>query len=256
MRESRTCLPSLKRGGGTPRKATTCPIGVVEARDVLSVVVSGQYRDGVREVRLASRPFKEKQKTRGSHPASSARGCGAEAVPRTTHPRRRARLNLRTWPVGLQEGCWPFKPDGRGSNPLRATGFRDGTLYNSIVATEVELAYIAGLFDGEGSVFRTSVKSSKNQKRYPRLTAQIAQNDRRVLDWIRETLGYGAVYEKGLSVAGNMGHNFRTTHRTARMFLIEIQPYLRVKAELVGTLLEDNSTEIPQVVSAGTHGGL
>ena len=51
--------------------------------------------------------------------------------------------------------------------------------------SEAQLAYIAGLFDGEGSVGIYYTKSSKSGKKYPKLMARISNNNPTVLEWIK-----------------------------------------------------------------------
>ena len=59
--------------------------------------------------------------------------------------------------------------------------------------TEVQLAYVAGLFDGEGHCRIVTAKASKNGQRYYRAQASISNTDRRCLDYVKECLGFGWV---------------------------------------------------------------
>ena len=91
------------------------------------------------------------------------------------------------------------------------------------------MAYIAGFFDGEGSASFVWSKA-KNGKRYGKLFAKIAQNDRRILDWVRRVLGYGAVYaDKPRYKSKTVTHHFVVQSEKARLFLDLVLPYLRVK---------------------------
>jgi hypothetical protein len=91
------------------------------------------------------------------------------------------------------------------------------------------IVYIAGFFDGEGSVTLTRPRASKNGKRYLKLRVRIAQKSRSVLYWIRRTLGMGCVVvdrdrrsKKGCS-------HYCLADRQAERFLDLMLPYLRVK---------------------------
>lgn len=108
--------------------------------------------------------------------------------------------------------------------------------------TENDLAYVAGFFDGEGCATIRMVKAG-NGKRYPRVEARISQNNREVLDWIKESFGFGGVYEKGLSVAGNMGYTYNAMHKSGRIFLTAIEPYLKVKKAHVTNILDQCGRE-------------
>jgi len=60
-----------------------------------------------------------------------------------------------------------------------------------------EVAYIAGLFDGEGCVqYKQHLTNKrKNGKRYKtwRVTLEMSMTDKPVIDWVHQTLGVGTV---------------------------------------------------------------
>ena len=97
--------------------------------------------------------------------------------------------------------------------------------------SESDRAYIAGLFDGEGSVSFTFKKAAKNGKRYGKIYARISNTNKAVLDWVKVTSGLGYVVGKG--VAQREGHkpcyDFVVAYEQARKFLVLIRPYLRIK---------------------------
>lgn len=107
--------------------------------------------------------------------------------------------------------------------------------------------YYAGFFDGEGSVFEASYKDRHGKLR-TRLTATVTQVDRRVLDRLKEILGCGNVYEKydGRSVAKNwqICHQITLSDRSARQFLVWIEPYLFVKKDKVTEILDRHGRDI------------
>jgi len=114
--------------------------------------------------------------------------------------------------------------------------------------TKSEIAYIAGLFDGEGDVGIYPYKATKNGKVYPKLTARIHNTDRRALEWVRQKLGYGLVCQdrKGIKKTGNparkQSYVFIVAHRKARMFLPLVHPHLIIKKEKVEqVLIKDNN---------------
>jgi hypothetical protein len=90
---------------------------------------------------------------------------------------------------------------------------------------EVERAYLAGLLDADGAIMATIERHSEKKFRYRvRVTIQITQHDRKILDWIVRNLKCGYV------------HKNRTTfdwlirnQRTAKEVLILLLPYLKVK---------------------------
>ena len=66
--------------------------------------------------------------------------------------------------------------------------------------TNEQAAYIAGLFDGEGSItYKQYMRKRKHQKKaYPTwsIRMEIAMTDRSALTWMHEFLKIGTVSEK------------------------------------------------------------
>ena len=70
---------------------------------------------------------------------------------------------------------------------------------------ECDRAYIAGLFDGEGSIhFKRGIEKKKKHKGKPgyrlsnslRLSMEITMTDKSVLMWVHEVLGVGTLTDK------------------------------------------------------------
>lgn len=109
-----------------------------------------------------------------------------------------------------------LKKTGKKLDPASITGF----------TSELDRAYAAGFFDGEGHVnFR------------PYIHVQIGQKDDRPLKWLQSAFeGNIYVYKneqnKGFSQWSIVGTR-------AQVFLMQIQPYLRVKDLQVKNALEN-----------------
>ena len=88
---------------------------------------------------------------------------------------------------------------------------------------DVDAAYIAGLFDGEGCVSYKQYmrKRSHNKKPYPtwQIRLEIAMTDRSILVWLNEILGVGTVGEKKYKSRYALGWKkqwrWRCSHRDA-----------------------------------------
>ena len=105
------------------------------------------------------------------------------------------------------------------------------------------LAYIAGLFDGEGSINitrRPERKKKHKGKGYRisnsmRISMEIAMTDKSVLIWLHEVLGVGTVTDKprkGLRKNGTkylMQYRWRCTFRDAYYVCCLIWPYAHTK---------------------------
>jgi hypothetical protein len=83
--------------------------------------------------------------------------------------------------------------------------------------TDVEWAYIAGIFDGEGSFYISNNAQSR---------VQIDQNDCRLLEWITETLGGGGISKP---VERRASRWTLSPQRAVFEFLCGVLPYLIVK---------------------------
>ena len=104
--------------------------------------------------------------------------------------------------------------------------------------TPEDKAYIAGLFDGEGSVSFFWPRAHKNGKRYGKLFLRISQNDRRVLDWVRTVTGVGSIHARKRIARCKLQHDYAASNEAARILLSAIRPYLKVKGERVDEKLE------------------
>ena len=104
-----------------------------------------------------------------------------------------------------------------------------------------QLAYMAGLFDGEGSVDYTKrFHKRKNKPRaywYQCITCEMAMTDKPVMVWFHENtqLGVLRLLIKSKQAGGKPHHKdqwrWRTSHRDAYKFAKLIIPYARVKRE-------------------------
>ena len=109
--------------------------------------------------------------------------------------------------------------------------------------TEAELAYVAGLFDGEGHCRIVTAKASKNGQRYYRAHAAIYNTDRRCLDYVKECLGIGWVGINSRASTHKTRHHkkdcfkWAISNRKCLEFLRLIRPYVKVKCEQIDAVL-------------------
>ena len=116
---------------------------------------------------------------------------------------------------------------------------------------ESNIAYIAGLFDGEGSIqYKQYMRKRKhNKKAYPTwsIKMEVAMTDRSVLIWMCEVLGVGTLIDKprkGLRKNGTkylMQYRWRCTFRDAYYVCCLIYPYSITKLEKVKQILDHYS---------------
>ena len=118
--------------------------------------------------------------------------------------------------------------------------------------TSENAAYIAGLFDGEGSIYfakRPEKKKKHNGKGYrtsmsQRISMEITMTDRSVLQWVHEVLGVGTLVKKprkGLRKDGTkylMQWKWRCTFRDAHFVCSVIWPWSHTKLPKIQQILE------------------
>tara|TARA_R100001443_G_scaffold70521_1_gene78820 strand:+ start:639 stop:1109 length:471 start_codon:yes stop_codon:yes gene_type:complete len=120
-----------------------------------------------------------------------------------------------------------------------------------------DIAYIAGLFDGEGSIYfarRKEKKKKHNGKGYrysmsQRISMEITMTDENVIRWVHEVLAVGTVVRKprkGLRKDGTkylMQYKWRCTFRDAYQVCRLIWPWSKTKLEKVEKIIDHYSPD-------------
>ena len=121
---------------------------------------------------------------------------------------------------------------------------------------QTDLAYIAGLFDGEGSInFTRRPEKKKKHNGKPgyrisnsmRISMEIAMTDQSVLIWLHEVLGVGTLIDKprkGLRKNGTkylMQYRWRCTFRDAYYVCLLIWPWSHTKLPKIQKIIEHYS---------------
>ena len=117
--------------------------------------------------------------------------------------------------------------------------------------SDTDKAYIAGLFDGEGSIDFTKRKEKKKSGTYNcmRISMEISMTDRSVLLWLHEVLGCGTLTNKprkGKRVDGTkylMQYRWRCTFRDAYYVCLLIWPWAHTKLPKIQQIIEHYTTE-------------
>ena len=122
----------------------------------------------------------------------------------------------------------------------------------SHVMSEVDMAYIAGLFDGEGSIyFKRGVEKKKKHKgkgyrlsNSMRISMEITMTDKSVLVWVHEVLGVGTLRPKRVKGKRKDGtpylkqYKWRCTFRDAYQVCLLIWPFAHVKLDKIQQIIE------------------
>jgi hypothetical protein len=101
-----------------------------------------------------------------------------------------------------------------------------------IEPSDVEIAYVAGFFDGEGCVY---LNTRKNGRAILRI--KVSQKDRRPLDLLQERFG-GSVCVSRNRKTGNECWSWSLSTAQAERFVRMVQPFCLVKAEAIAIALE------------------
>ena len=112
----------------------------------------------------------------------------------------------------------------------------------------LNMAYVAGLFDGEGSIqYKQYMRKRKhNPKAYPTwsIRIEIAMTDRSVLVWLNEILGVGTVNPRKVKPGKKKQWRWRCSHRQAYFVAKLIWPYVHIKLPAIQKIIEHYSKEI------------
>ena len=117
--------------------------------------------------------------------------------------------------------------------------------------TENDAAYIAGLFDGEGSIDFTKRKEKKRSGTYNcrRVSMEVTMTDQSVIRWMHEVLGVGTVVKKprkGLRKDGTKyltQWRWRCTFRDAYYVCRVLWPYAHTKLSKLQHVIDHYSQE-------------
>jgi len=106
----------------------------------------------------------------------------------------------------------------------------------NILLKEKELAYLAGLFDGEGSV---GIYEFKKQSKFSnwQFKVEIANTDWRIMQWLESNVG-GKVHKKSTGKANwRQGYSWHVQGENAKTFCELIRPYTIIKSDQIDACL-------------------
>ena len=121
--------------------------------------------------------------------------------------------------------------------------------------TQTEIAYLAGLFDGEGCIQIKKQWEAKKRagkpKRYKvwRISMEISMTDKDIIEWVHKTVGVGTVLINVKNKSPSSKPHWKTqwrwrcSHRQAYKVCKMIWPYSQVKLELVEKIIDHYEPE-------------
>ena len=111
--------------------------------------------------------------------------------------------------------------------------------------TRLERAYLAGLFDGEGSICISRIRPNfKNRDRNPRyfLLIEIANTNRPILEWIAASFGGRISLKSGRTSGARPCYAWHASKAIAEKFLHAVRPYAKIKSAQIEVALEYRDT--------------
>ena len=124
--------------------------------------------------------------------------------------------------------------------------------------TNEQAAYIAGVFDGEGSIYFAKRPEKKKKHKGPgyrtsisqRISMEITMTDQSVLKWVHEVLGVGTLNKKprkGFRKDGTkflMQYKWRCTFRDAFYVCCILWPHAHTKLPKIQQILDHYSGKL------------
>tara|TARA_Y100000004_G_C8606917_1_gene283014 strand:- start:32 stop:463 length:432 start_codon:yes stop_codon:yes gene_type:complete len=121
--------------------------------------------------------------------------------------------------------------------------------------TQTEIAYLAGLFDGEGCIQIKKQWEAKKRAGKPRrykvwrISMEISMTDKDIIEWVHKTVGVGTVLINVKNKSPSSKPHWKTqwrwrcSHRQAYKVCKMIWPYSQVKLELVEKIIDHYEPE-------------
>ena len=107
-----------------------------------------------------------------------------------------------------------------------------------------DAAYLAGLFDGEGSVYFKKTRQKKQQRpgkpihNVMVIRMEISMTDKSVLEWVWETTGVGAFGPKKVKEGYKPQWRWRAAHRDALKVCKELWPFAQTKLHKIEQIID------------------
>ena len=107
-----------------------------------------------------------------------------------------------------------------------------------------DAAYLAGLFDGEGSVYFKKTRQKKHQRpgkpihNVMVIRMEISMTDKSVLEWVWETTGVGAFGSKKVKEGYKPRWRWRAAHRDALKVCKELWPFAQTKLHKIEQIID------------------
>ena len=114
---------------------------------------------------------------------------------------------------------------------------------------KLDISYIAGLFDGKGSIYYKKVIEKRNTKKPTKvwkIRMEMSMPDKNVMELVHETLGCGTLHEK--KVAGKKKQwRWQCSHRDALYVCKLLWPHTIVKLHKIEQIIDHYEPDIQEL---------
>ena len=107
---------------------------------------------------------------------------------------------------------------------------------------KTQIAYMAGLFDGEGSVdyAKRWGTSARNKKRYlfRRISCEMSLTDYEIIKWFHQTIGFGQMGQRKVPEGRKPQWRWTCCFRYSYKFAQQMLPYTKIKYEKLKQIID------------------
>ena len=110
--------------------------------------------------------------------------------------------------------------------------------------TETEIAYLAGLIDGEGSIYYRKTKQRRNTRpgkpihNVTVIRLEIAMTDKETVEWCHTTFKCGSFGERKVKPGMKRQWRWRVSHRDALEIALAVWPYMKNKLHKIEQIID------------------
>ena len=105
---------------------------------------------------------------------------------------------------------------------------------------KLDISYIAGLFDGKGSIYYKQViekRKTKKPTKVWKIRMEMSMPDKNVMELVHETLGCGTLRETKV-VGKKKQWRWQCSHRDALTFAKLVWPYTQIKLHQIERIID------------------
>ena len=107
-----------------------------------------------------------------------------------------------------------------------------------MIMSKLTAAYLAGFVDGEGHIsIYPYVRKDRNNQVYYKVNFKVANTNKKIIEWLKASFG-GWIYTQNRNPKHKIAYTWSLDSKNAEKVLKSIHPYMRVRKEQCGLVLE------------------